>query len=96
MFLSIVNKYVLGRLALMVQTGAGGKTIFCQVEQIQIEDIQVQAFLYFGLLGIGNVNSALTNPLVLSALKNLANNQQKIQNFHDRVRSDIIDKTIDG
>ena len=60
----------------MVQTGAGYKYFFCQVEQIQIEDMQVQLFGNSGLLGIINVNSALPNALVVSSLNILANNQQ--------------------
>ena len=60
----------------MVQTGASENTIFCQVENIQIEDMQVQGLKYFGLHGLGNVNVAFPIPLIVSYLENLANNQQ--------------------
>ena len=39
-FLSLSNKYICGRLAIMVETGAGPKNIFRQVEHIHISDIQ--------------------------------------------------------
>ena len=42
------------------------------------------------------MNIAFPNPLQLSALQNLAKNQQWIQKFHDRVLSDIISKSIEG
>ena len=74
-FLSLAKKYFCRRLAFMVETSAGDKNIFCQVENIQIADMQVQAFIYFGLGVIGNVNQFLPNPLFVSALQNLANNQ---------------------
>ena len=61
----------------MVDTGAGSKNIFWEVDQIQIADIYHQAHGYFGLICIRNVvNKVLTNPLVVSALQNLANNAQ--------------------
>ena len=52
---------------------------------------------YFGLLGIGNVvNQLLPNPLVVSYLQNLDGSAQGVQNFYDRVRSDMIAKAIEG
>ena len=41
----------------MLDTGAGEKNIFSQVEQLQISDMHTQAFGYFGLKGIGSVPS---------------------------------------
>ena len=56
-----------------------------------------QAHVSFGLIGIGNVvNQVLTKPLVVSALQNLANNAQEVQNFDYRVLSDMISKAIEG
>ena len=54
----------------MEDTGAGENNIFCQVEQIRIEDMQFQALWYFLLQGIVNVTIYVPNPLVVSALKN--------------------------
>ena len=52
---------------------------------------------YFGLLGIGNVvNKVLPNPLVVSALKNLANNAQEVQNLYDKVVLDMIADSNEG
>ena len=71
----------------MVDTGADENNIFWYVDQIQIADIHHQAHGYFGLLVIGNVvNQFLTNPLVVSDLKNLANYGQEVQNFYEIVR----------
>ena len=52
----------------MVETGAGDKTIFLKVDYIQIWDMQVQVFGYFGLQGIGNLNQVLPNPMVVVSL----------------------------
>ena len=62
----------------MVHTSAGDKNIFCQVEQIYIEDMQVQVLGYFEMLGIVNVNAGLPFPLLVPDLQNMANNQQEI------------------
>ena len=52
---------------------------------------------YFELLGIGSVgNKFLPNPLVVSALQNLASNPQEVENLYDMVRSDMISKAIEG
>ena len=68
-FISLVKKYRWGRLAFMVETGAGPNNIFSQVEKINILDIYNKAHGYFGLQGIGNVgNNVLPNPLVVSDL----------------------------
>ena len=45
---------------------------------------------------IGNVKQAFPDPLVVSYLQNLYNNAQKIQNFYERVWSDILAKAIEG
>ena len=42
------------------------------------------------------MNSPLPKPLVVSALHNLDNNQQEIQNVHDRVLSDMIAKAVES
>ena len=61
----------------MVQTVAGTKNIFSQVDHIQIAYIHHQAHVYFVLIGIGNVgNNVLTNPLVESYLLNLSTSAQ--------------------
>ena len=57
--------------------------------------MQVQEFRNFGLIGVRNINAAVPKPLSVSALQNLANNQQEIQNFHDISHSDIISKAIE-
>ena len=95
-FIILSNKYVWGSLALMVQTDAGSKNIFRQVEQIHIVDIHHQAHVYFGLTIIGNVVNDLPNPLVLSVILNLDTTSQEVQNLYDRVRSDMISKIIGG
>ena len=40
----------------MIYNGSGTKRIFRKVDQIQITDIHTQAFGYFGIQVIGNVN----------------------------------------
>ena len=66
----------------MVDTITGANKIFQQVEKIQIADMHHQAHEYFGLLGMVNVvNQVLPNSLVVSALKNLANNSQEVKNL---------------
>ena len=60
----------------MVETGAGAKNIFRQVEQIQISYMHTQAFGYFGLQVIVNVNQVLPEPLEVSSLHNLDINAQ--------------------
>ena len=63
----------------MVETGAGARYIFRQLDQIEIAYMHHQAHGYFGLLGIGNVvNEFLPNPLVVPPLQNLSINSQKI------------------
>ena len=66
------------------------------VEKIHIADIQHWAHGYFGLTVIGNAgNAPCLVPLTVSYLTNLAgSNEIKIQNFYDRVRSDITAKVI--
>ena len=60
-------------------------------------DINSQDQWYFILEGIENVQPELPDPLKLSVLQNLADgNACKIVNLHDRVHSDIIDKSIEG
>ena len=57
----------------MVDTGAGAKNIFFQLEQIQISDMHHQEYVYYGLLVIHNVvNQVLPNPLWVSDIQNLA------------------------
>ena len=66
----------------MANTGAGDNNIFWQVENIHIADIHHQAHGYFGVPGNGNIgNQLLPKPFVLSALHNLANSAQLVQNF---------------
>ena len=45
--------------------------MFCQVDKINIEYIQVQAQVYFGLRDIGNVNATLQIPLAVSPVQKL-------------------------
>ena len=84
----------------MVNTGAGPKNTFRAVEQIILEEIQIQSHGYFGLLGIVNYVDPLPSPLTLSALTQLSDNGGTsavgIQNFFDRLSSDIIAKAIEG
>ena len=71
----------------MVETGAGPKKLFKQLQQIRIVDKNNQDCVYSGLLGIGNVgNNVLPNPLVVSALKKVAGSVQEVQNVYDRGR----------
>ena len=69
----------------MVQTGAGNNKIFSQVEQINIVDMHIQAFGYFVLQVIVNINQVLPKPLVVSSPQNLSNTVYEVQNFYDRV-----------
>ena len=70
----------------MVDNGKGAENIFRNLDQIKISDIQHEAFVYFGLQGVRNINQALPEPLEISSLQNLDKNTQEIQNFYDRVR----------
>ena len=55
-----------------------------------------QAHGYFGFLGIGNVlNQVHPNPLVISDLKKLSNNEQYLHDFYDKAHSDIIAEEIE-
>ena len=56
-FPSLDNKYGWRSLSCMLDTGAGAKNIFSQVEQPQISDMHTQAYGSFGLKGIGGVPS---------------------------------------
>ena len=78
----------------MVRTCAGKKNIFSQVDQINIADMHIQAFGYFVLQVFVNINQVLPNPLVVSSPQNLSNTIYEVQNFYDRVRSDMIAKAI--
>ena len=40
----------------MVNTGTGANEIFRVVKNIVLEDMQIKAFVYFGLQRTGNVN----------------------------------------
>ena len=52
--------------------------------------MHIQPFGYFGLQGIVNGNQLLPHPLALSYLTHLAGGSEiEIQNFYDRVRTDI-------
>ena len=67
------------------------RTYFLQVEQIQISDMHHQAHGYFLLLCIVNVvNKVIPDPLLVSSLQKLSKNEQEVQYFYDRVRSDMI------
>ena len=94
--LSLAKKYVCGPLMFMLQTSAGDTIYFLQVDQIQIEDTQVQAFKYFGPRGIVNLNAYLPSPVLVSAVKNLAKTQQEIKKFHDKFWSYMISRLIGG
>ena len=84
-FISLANKYGLWYLVLMVDNCVGAKNILWQVDNIKISDIHHQSHGYFGLLVIWNVvNQVLPNPLVVSALQNLANNAQEVHKFLTR------------
>ena len=80
----------------MVGTGAGPKNIFRQIYKIQLAYVHHQAHEYFRLIGIINIGSnVLPDPLLVSDLLNLAGSEQEIQNFYDKVHSDMIAKEID-
>ena len=52
---------------------------------------------YFGLICIGNVgNQVLTNSFVISALQKSSKNAQEVNNLYGRVRSDMIENSIEG
>ena len=55
-FLSLAINYGWGSLSFVVGTATGAKNIFRLVEQIQLADMQIQAFGYFVLQGIVNTN----------------------------------------
>ena len=94
-FLSLSNKYGWGRFAFMVNAGTGANKKFRVVEHILLENIQDQAYGYFGLQWIGNANQVIPNPLTVSDLTQLSGgNAIEIQKFYDRVRSDMISKAI--
>ena len=81
----------------MVETGAGPKKRFRQVEQIHIVDTHYQARGYFGMLCIGNVgNNVLPNPLAVSYLQNISGGTHKVKHFYDRVHSYMIVRSIEG
>ena len=65
----------------MVQTGAGKNNIFRYVGQINIADMHVQVHVYFGLQGIGNVNTPLPKPLGVIDLKELAKNPRELKSL---------------
>ena len=89
------NKYGLGRLEFVVDTGTCDNNIFWQVEQIHNVDMHHQAHGYFGLRVIRNFgNQVLPKPLVVQALLNLSNTPQEVQNFYGSVRSGMIAKEI--
>ena len=80
------NKYGLGRLEFVVDTGTCDNNIFWQVEQIHNVDMHHQAHGYFDLLGIGNVgNQVLPNPVVVSDLQKLSKYSQEVQTLYDKV-----------
>ena len=55
-----------------------------------------QAHGYFGLIGIVNVgNKVLPNYLVVSDLQNLYKDPQRGHTFYHRMRSYMIDKSIE-
>ena len=56
-----------------------------------------QSHVYFGPIVIGNVgNQVLINPLVISALQTSCKNAQEVNNLYVRVRSDMIENSIEG
>ena len=65
----------------MVYTDTGNKKIFCQVYQMNIADMHVQVHVYFGLQGIGNVNTPLPKPLGVIDLKELAKNPRELKSL---------------
>ena len=54
--------------------------IFRHVDQTKISDMHTQAFGYVGMQGIGNVDQSLPDPLIVSILQNLDNNEQGKKN----------------
>ena len=58
--------------------------------------MHTQEFRYFGLQGNWKYKLTLLDPLEVLDLQKLNKNSQEIQNFYGRVRSDMIDKAIDG
>ena len=58
--------------------------------------MHLHMFVYFGMRQIRNVNTAFPNPPQVSDIQNLVKSQQKIDNCHDRVRSDMIYKASEG
>ena len=85
----------------MLGTDDGPRNIFRVVEQIKFLKIQKQAHIYFRLLGIGNMG-IVALPISLSVFPqthlsdNHAASTMEIQNFYDRIRSDMISKGIEG
>ena len=65
----------------MVYTDTGNKKIFCRVYQMNIADMHVQVHVYFGLQGIGNVNTPLPKPLGVIDLKELAKNPRELKSL---------------
>ena len=55
--------------------------------------MNIQAFGYFLMQEIVNIDEALPDPMVVSTIQNL-NNAQKIEHFYDRVFSDMIANAI--
>ena len=81
----------------MVNTGTVAKNIFRVVEHILLGDIHNIVHGYFLLQVIGNVNQILPNPFTVSYVTQLdVGNIIKIQIFHDRMRLDMIAKSIKG
>ena len=62
----------------MVETGAGAKNTFRQVENIQLADRHHQSYGYFGLACIGYVVNVLPNPFLVPDLINLATITQEL------------------
>ena len=84
-----------GRFLIHEKNGTSTNIMFKVVEKIHIAYTHHQAFGYFGLKGIGNIDIVLPKPLVLSSLLNLATSNQEAQTFYDRVHPYMIDKAID-
>ena len=75
----------------MVGTDSGATNTFRVVDQIQLLDMHIQAFGYFGLQGVVNADQVLQNPLKVSAPTHLScGDAIEIQNLYNRVRSDMI------
>ena len=77
LFLSLANNYGRGRIEFMIQTSSSNKRICWKSDQINIMDMHVKLFGYFGLQVIGNVDQVIPNSLVVQALQNIANHAQK-------------------